>query len=328
MFKHIKKILLFISSAMAGYYLVVEFIPRIFLQFISLTFFRVPNDHRKHNYKIKNVKVKRDVSYESKYKRNNYDLYLSEQQVDKTPTLIWIHGGGFMGGDKVSMSSFASKVAQNGYNVVVLNYDLIPNVVYPEPLVQISEFFEYFKTHNKYNINMDNMFIAGDSAGAHYASQFIAIQNNIEYARMLNIAPVINSDNVRGLLLYCGFYDFIEVSNVHESNFIRYGFEQLGWMYYGERDWQNATIAKTSSIAEYIKNKYPATFLTDGNFKSFEEDTKRFAQKLQENGVEVHELYFDENKYITPHEYFRLMHTKPAKICFKETISFLDKYKL
>ncbi|WP_304064431.1 alpha/beta hydrolase [Pedobacter glucosidilyticus] len=53
------------------------------------------------------------------------DLYLPEtlSKKDKLPVFLFIHGGGFSGGDK-ALTDFCTKIAQNGYAVASINYRL------------------------------------------------------------------------------------------------------------------------------------------------------------------------------------------------------------
>jgi para-nitrobenzyl esterase len=58
------------------------------------------------------------------------DLYQpAGDTLTKRPVLVWVHGGGFSGGDKGSGPSqdLANILAKNGYVTVSINYRLIPN---------------------------------------------------------------------------------------------------------------------------------------------------------------------------------------------------------
>ena len=73
---------------------------------------------------------KTDLTYESKYKENTYDIYYPKQQ-GPVPVLFWVHGGGFVGGDKSGVKEFATKlVSDANIAVVAMNYELAPDSEY------------------------------------------------------------------------------------------------------------------------------------------------------------------------------------------------------
>lgn len=321
-------ILTFILLVSSTYILFREVIPRFFLGFLGLTFFRIPKDRRKDIERKGNVLILSNKEYDSAFNNNQFDIYRPYNYNPKQPTIIWIHGGGFMGGDKSRIDTYVTKIASYGFQVLQINYELIPKVTYPDPLKQISDFFVYLNKHAKQlNVDMDNIFIAGDSAGAHYTSQFCAIQSNENYAKILGIEPVLKPTQIKGQILFCGFYDWVEISHVHESRLYRYGFHQLGWLYYGERDWQKNELARTSSIANYLTTDYPNVFISDGNYRSFETDNKMFVKKLKEVGIKVDSLFFDINEIVNTHNYQLFTHTKSSKISIERVIYFINKNK-
>jgi para-nitrobenzyl esterase len=52
------------------------------------------------------------------------DLYLPSAKKEKLPVFLFVHGGGFSGGDKAGTKALCSKIASHGYAVVSINYYL------------------------------------------------------------------------------------------------------------------------------------------------------------------------------------------------------------
>lgn len=52
------------------------------------------------------------------------DLYVPSAKKEKLPVFVFIHGGGFSGGDKSGTKALCSKIASYGYAVVSINYYL------------------------------------------------------------------------------------------------------------------------------------------------------------------------------------------------------------
>lgn len=55
---------------------------------------------------------------------------------EKLPVIIWLHGGGFVGGDKSSLKEFATYLAvDTQVAVVAMNYQVAPVLRYPGQLL-------------------------------------------------------------------------------------------------------------------------------------------------------------------------------------------------
>lgn len=84
-------------------------IRRAFNQPVEIT------DKGKYRTAQANVSVKNDNDYLSKYKNNQFDLYMPNTVTGKIPVVVWVHGGGFVGG----MREFATYLAADTHVAVV-----------------------------------------------------------------------------------------------------------------------------------------------------------------------------------------------------------------
>jgi acetyl esterase/lipase len=58
-------------------------------------------------------------------------------QVDLTkPTVVWIHGGGFVSGRRSDIESYLKVLAGEGFVVVNVDYTIAPTATYPTPVRQ------------------------------------------------------------------------------------------------------------------------------------------------------------------------------------------------
>ncbi|MEL6866520.1 MAG: alpha/beta hydrolase [Bacteroidota bacterium] len=96
------------------------------------------------------------------------------------PLIILAHGGGFAEGAKEDFDGLAQKFAKAGYVAATISYRLIGGVADPslqkavvDAVQDMKAAVRYFTIDNKFNINPNNIFIGGFSAGAvtalHYA---------------------------------------------------------------------------------------------------------------------------------------------------------------
>jgi acetyl esterase/lipase len=305
----------------------INFSPFPAIFFAKHTAFKIPKETRAKEYVDGNVTVLVNETYKSAYKNNQFDLYLPKKQLKGKPIIAWVHGGGFVGGDKLEEKEFATKLAESGYTVAVMNYALVPETKYPIPVVQTAEFLTHLKKHAEmYSFNVNNLFIAGDSAGAQIASQFVATQTNEKYRAVLNIDQVLSKDQIRGTLLYCGVYDMTEVVRFYPIPPVKFMFEKIGWGYAHDKNWLHGKLAESSNISNFITRDFPPAYLTDGNTLSFEDQSKKMVKKLKASDIPVRQRFFLKTEYKTAHEYQFEMETAPAKLVFQDTLDFLKKY--
>ena len=95
------------------------------------------------------------------------------------PLVILAHGGGFAEGDREDFNELAELFAQSGYVAATISYRLLGNTdgelkfAVIDAVQDMKAAVRYFTVDKKYNINPDNIFIGGFSAGAvmacHYA---------------------------------------------------------------------------------------------------------------------------------------------------------------
>lgn len=292
------------------------------------TMFRIPEDTRNKEYAVGNVNVFVNEVYKSNYQNNQFDIYLPNQPLEGKPVIAWVHGGGFVGGDKLEVKEYATKLAQEGYTVAVMNYELVPKTSYPIPVIQTAEFIKHLKENVEvYSINADNLFIAGDSAGAQIASQFVTTQTNESYGRILEIDPVLKKGAIKGTLLYCGVYDLPDVVNNYEFEPVKFIFHKIGWGYAKEKKWLLLEKAQHSIVLNFTTNDFPPTYITDGNTLSFESQGKRLAENLKAHNVSVRERFFKRSEFKTAHEYQFQLEKEPGKIAFKDTLEFLETHR-
>ncbi len=130
-----------------------------------------------------NVEYAEDVSYGEKA-RNLFDIYLPQDCDDPTPLVIFIHGGGFTGGDKSSahdnFSDDIREFLQNCVAYATINYSLLEVPADDSGLAAAAEqggvlpsmqdsaralqFMRYYQ--ESLNIDPGNVAIYGVSAGA------------------------------------------------------------------------------------------------------------------------------------------------------------------
>lgn len=271
------------------------------------------------------VRAERDVEYPSRLGGNRLDVFSPADASGPTPTILWVHGGGYVGGDKSGVETWAAMTAARGYTIVSINYALAPGSRYPGPLLQLSEVYAFLKAEPRRfpTVDLRRLIIGGDSAGAQIASQFIALQTNPALRNSMQLAAVVPGEDLLGVILYCGPYD---LRGLHDAPkwFGRFFVRQLGWAYFGIRDWRDTPQAVQASTVGHVTADFPPTFITDGNTGSFEQDARKLEARLRAAGVRVDSLYFPAGHGAIGHEYQFDFSVPESLESYRRTLAFLE----
>lgn len=124
--------------------------------------------------------ITKDLSYGS-HAQQRMDIYLPANRTTNTPLIIFLHGGGFVAGDKSDVSAVARYYLGLGYAVANINYRLVDSsgllqtpVVHQLSAVKISDQLADIQLAVNtivtqvpgWKISADKWIIAGHSAGA------------------------------------------------------------------------------------------------------------------------------------------------------------------
>ena len=147
-----------------------------------------------------------DISYGPYGDWNLLDIYHKKDVNTCQATIVNIHGGGWVYGNKEIYQFYCMSLAQRGFTVVNFNYRLAPENKYPAALEDINSVFCFLKEHGKeYFVDTENLLVVGDSAGGQLASHYLTIFTNPEFAKLFTFqTPDVK---VRAVALNCGVYD-------------------------------------------------------------------------------------------------------------------------
>ncbi|MFT8812900.1 MAG: alpha/beta hydrolase [Oenococcus sp.] len=328
----LKKIVLSFLSAIvllaACVWLAFQLSPRPFVMLLNA----IPQEHPKQPKDFQTVLAKtnslKNITYLTGKKTGKLqmDIYYPKKQTIQG-TIIWFHGGGFIGGDKAMLDYWGPSLASQGYSFVALNYSTAPDFHYPVPLRQANAAYRFLESQTGVNqvINLKNIIIGGDSAGAQIASQYAAIQTNSKLARQMHMKQLIKPSAIKAALLFCGPYDLKSLSENMPASFRKY-VNDIGWAYIGQKNWQRSAAARQASTVDFVTKKYPATFLTDGNTASFETHARKMIQVLRRKNIYHESLFFSKSQYgKVNHEYQLDLNTANGQRCLHRAIHFLKK---
>lgn len=116
----------------------------------------------------------RTVRYGS-HERQVMDVYAPAGAVGKSGqkrgTVVLVHGGAWVKGDKSDWSAQARQLTGRGYVVASINYRYAQQAAWPAPRTDTIDAVKHLRSHAyRYNVDRGRIVLMGTSAGAHLAA--------------------------------------------------------------------------------------------------------------------------------------------------------------
>jgi acetyl esterase/lipase len=116
------------------------------------------------------IKEKLDLRYYPGRDRHTLDVFAPAEARD-LPVVVFVHGGGWLVGDKNFFGVYRRVgrfLASNGVVAVAINYRLSPRVRHPEHVRDVARAYAWVRRNIRdHGGNPDRIILAGHSAGAH-----------------------------------------------------------------------------------------------------------------------------------------------------------------
>lgn len=230
-----------------------------------------------------------DIAYsDDGHPMHTLDVYRPEGE-GKLPVIIDIHGGGWIYGTKEINAHYCHGLAKYGFVVANINYRLIREGhggTFPNILNDIFAAYKWTEEHiAEYGGDLSNVFLTGDSAGAHLACLSAAINADPELREELNMKTGLA---FRALALTCGVSD-VERFRTMKLPLVKYLFR----LFLGE-NWQTHPHGHILSLQNTKLENLPPVFLNSAYGDFLKNDVKKFAATLTERGVENELFFLDE----------------------------------
>lgn len=271
------------------------------------------------------ITAMQNIQYDSNDKDALLDAYFPPGITPQTklPVIVWIHGGGWISGDKGQVGNYCKILAGKGYTVISIDYTIAPEKKYPVPVQQANRALGFIaKNAALFHADTTKFVLAGDSGGAHIAAQTANLTVSSSYAVQMHIQPTLPASSLAGMLLFCGPYDTRKI-NLGGSfgGFLK----TVLWSYSGEKDFMNSPSFATASVIEYISNNFPPSFISVGNADPLESNSRDLARVLKANGTYVDTLFYPKDH--TPalgHEYQFTLDNADGQLALQRANAFLN----
>lgn len=259
--------------------------------------------------------------------RERLDLIYSKSAgTQKLPVLIYMHGGGWIAGEKEVKHVYLSKFAEIGYFVVNIEYDLAPERQFPYAIGQCAAAVDYFlDLAGNYPADVEKIAVAGESAGVFYACYMAAFAKDKALPQKLGLSPMRHREfDVKAVFSNCGGVDFKQLldTNFPDSDlfleaFSGHSIEELKAGKWDEYlHWMNPM--------DHIRSDFPPTLLMYGSLDTLRTNTFSMQKRFEELNV-PYTLYKSTGIFYGQHTTSFIFLFRKAEHILKDVVAWLDQ---
>lgn len=226
---------------------------------------------------------------------NTLSLYYPEDYdgVGKLPTVIDVHGGGWMNGTAETNDLYSKYVASQGFAVMTMSYRLLPKVNLKQ---QVQDIFDSIHWLEKFGptrgFDLSRILITGDSAGGHLASMVAAINTDPELQKVYDVKPSIHKFTALGINHGVCFTEDFNAAKGYVGQLVTKNMKQM--MVKGAPEIRNLT-----SFSEYSRNaKLPPVILIGSACDFYYPQTEKMRSYFESHNI-VYTPIINEDKDAT-----------------------------
>lgn len=196
-----------------------------------------------------------------------------ESATEKTPCIVYVHGGGFCLGNLDTHDRICRILAQNtGAIVVAVDYHLSPEAKFPSAVEEVAFVARFIHENGaRYGIDTERLGFAGDSGGAH-----------LNLAATFYLRDTTTSiDYIKCLLLYYGWFGLQDSSSMRLLGGPWDGLAEADWLFYQQLYANDLEELKTSPYANLFLNDMthdmPACYIAAAEYDPLKDDSSTLA---------------------------------------------------
>ncbi|SFC16958.1 Acetyl esterase/lipase [Alkalibacterium subtropicum] len=233
------------------------------------------------------IRAHSDIQYGKSKKYNSLDIYYPKGTHEKLPVIVNFHGGGYVHGLKKNYIHYGMFLAKQGFVFVNPSYHLAPKKKYPTPLEDLNQVMHWIAENaDTYYMDVSNLFIVGDSAGAQLAFQYSTMYTNPEYSKLFDF-ELPRTPVIQGIALNCGMYEiFKKMAALIKGEKVDADLELIVLLkdYLGI-DWKQ--YEEHFAVKDFVTERFPPTYLMTAEYDLLREEALPMYEALTKRGVKV-----------------------------------------
>lgn len=232
----------------------------------------------------------------------------------KYPVIVSVHGGGWFYGDKELYRLYTMALATYGFAVVNFNYRLSPEYPYPAGFMDVCAVMDYLKKHGEeYGLDMERVYMVGDSAGAQLVSQYCIYATCQGYRELFSFHRDMQLVVPKKVALNCGIYDV--GSMVMED-------EACDW--YLPFQMTKKEALSFFRILDYMTKDFPATYLMLSVNDALSKYTVPMKKRLEELDIPLVYREFGQNEPADGHVFHLNLRSENGRLANREEMEFFE----
>lgn len=274
-----------------------------------------------------------DICYGTEYPNSYLDIWYSPlREQHSCPTYVYLHGGGYLFGDKITGDPLATEAKSDnayfkdltarGFHVVSANYCFAPRYRAPAQFRQLDGMLAFLVEHaDELGLDMHNVVIGGGSAGANFTAIYGLALCDAEYAKKIGVPVTIDRERIRALVID-------EAALDQKENAKSEGLTIMGLAWLGEKDMAESRKAALYDVGKHIKGDYLPAFVTASNVEAvFKATADSIVCALQKANVEYDYYYRPQSESEPLNHGFmnQFMHNRFSKECYERMVSFISR---
>ena len=192
--------------------------------------------------------------------RQRLDLYLPAAGVPPRPLVVWVHGGGWTGGDKNNCP--AKWLVERGYVVASIGYRLSVQAIYPAQIEDCKAAIRFLRAHAAdYGIKADRIAAWGASAGGHLVALLGTTGNIRDFDTGANLDQ---PSNVQCVVDWFGPTDFLHYGSQNPDKALD-TLNNPAAKLIGGRVLENVEKARRASPINFVTKESPPFLIMQGD---------------------------------------------------------------
>lgn len=225
-----------------------------------------------------NVEEIKNIEYKNiNGKSLQMDIYQPKGMTKPAPMLVFIHGGGWKGGNRADYLVYLTHFASLGYVTATVSYRFVKEAPYPACVEDILDAVQFiFQNSDKYNYDPDRICLIGGSAGSHLA--MLAAYGWKKKGATDSLPTVVSKHKIKAVVEIYGPVDFTtEYARNHPliTGFLAHSYQEAPQLYV------------EASPINYLTKNTPPTLILHGTSDMLVpiDQAEMLKQKLDSLGV-------------------------------------------
>ena len=186
------------------------------------------------------------------------DIWQNKSTGKQTPTLVYIHGGGWVFGDKTGAANLFLPYLERGWSVVNVEYRMADKSLAPAAVEDVRCALRFVTDNaDRYNLDLDKLVVSGHSAGGHLALMAGMLPNGTDFDSACPASETSKPIRVAAIVNWYGITDIPDLlAGPHRETYA------IMWM--GAQP-ERLQLARQLSPLSYVRSGLPPVITIHGD---------------------------------------------------------------